>query len=182
MDLRRELSLIRKHYRQHQSEYGETIVWYEFAPFGTNIATDSVYDDVYDEGVPGTGGRRYKAGVTVPVLMISEQEDSKRAIPEGRQPVELTNFVISIEDMRAAGINEPFEYRRHLNDMFLYDGRYFSVESYRVRGRLKDDIVAVVEGLEIYINQELPFDPGPTPLNIKNLPWPTTLPSFPSLK
>ena len=134
-----------------------------------------VYDDVYDEGVIGTGGRKYREGITLPVLMVSETEDQKRAIPEGRQPVELTNLAISIEDMRTAGVSEPFEYRRHLNDMFLYDGRYFSVQSYRVRGRLKDDVIAVVEGIEIYINQELPFDPGPTPLNIENLPWPAAL-------
>jgi hypothetical protein len=175
MDLRRELGLIRKNYRQYQRDYGETVVWYEFIPLGTNTTTTSVYDDVYDEGLYGTGGRKFKEGITLPVLMASETEDQKRAIPEGRQPVELTNLAISIEDMRSAGIAEPYEYRRHLNDMFFYDGRYFSVQSYRVRGRLKDDVIAVVEGIEIYINQEMPFDPGPTAMNIENLPWPAAL-------
>lgn len=178
MDIRRELSAIRKHYRQYSSSYGETVVWFEFAPLGTNTSTTSVYDDIYDEGVPGTGGRKYANGVTVPVLMITEAEDQKRAIPEGRQPVELTNFVASIQDFRDAGITAPYEYKNHLNDMYLYDGRYFSVISYRVRGRGHDDMLVVVEGIEVYVNQEMPFDSGPQAYSTQNLPWPTALPQL----
>ena len=178
MEIRRELGLIRKHYRQYHTNYGESVVWFEFIPLGTNTSTSSVYDDVYDEGAPGVGGKQYKTGVTLPVLMVTEAEDQKRAIPEGRQAVELTNFVASIEDFRDAGVANPYEYKGHLNDMFLYDGRYFSVVSYRVRGRARDDVIVVVEGIEIYINQEMPFDPGPAPLNVQNLPWPTTLPQL----
>lgn len=178
MDIRRELSLIRKHYRQYQQDAGESVVWFEFVPLGTNVATQSVYDDVYDESVPGTGGKKYFPGVTVPILMITEAEDQKRSIPEGRQPVQLTNFVASIEDFRTAGVSNPYEYKSHLNDMFLYDGRYFSVVSYRVRGRARDDVIVVVEGIEVYISQEMPFDTGPTPLGISDLPWPSALPQL----
>lgn len=178
MDIRRELGQVRKHYRNYQSSYGEAVVWFEFLPLGANVNTTSVYDDVYDEGVPGSGGRRYKNGVVIPVLMITEAEDTKRSIPEGRQPVELSNFVASVQDFRDAGVSSPFEYKSHLNDMFLYDGRYFSVVSYRVRGRAKDDVLIVVEGIEVYINQEMPFDPGPQSYGIQDLPWPATLPQL----
>jgi hypothetical protein len=178
MDIRREVGLIRKHYRQYQTTNGETVVWFEFLPLGTNTSTSSVYDDVYDEGTPGTGGRKYKTGVVVPVLMITEAEDQKRSIPEGRQAVQLANFVASIQDFRDAGVTAPYEYKNHLNDMFLYDGRYFSVVSYRVRGRAKDDMLVVVEGIEVYINQEMPFDTGPEAYSNQNLPWPATLPQL----
>jgi hypothetical protein len=178
MDLRRELNNIRKHYRNFQDNYGESVVWFEFNPLGSNTTTNSVYDDVYDEGIASAGGRRYKAGVNIPVMMITEQEDQKRAIPEGRQPVELTNFVASMQDFRDAGVSEPYEYQRHLNDMFFYDGRYFTIASYRVRGRALDDVLVVVEGIEVYINQEMPFDPGPAAMGIQNLPWPATLPTI----
>jgi hypothetical protein len=180
MDIRRELSHIRKHYRHYQRNYGEAVVWFEFIPLASSASAGSLYDDVYDEGAPGAGGRTYRNGITVPVLMITEAEDQKRAIPEGRQPVQLTNFVASVEDFRDAGVSDPFEYQRHLNDMFLYDGRYFSVASYRVRGRAKDDVLIVVEGIEVYIDQELVNDPGPAPFSIQNDPWPSLLPSFPS--
>lgn len=178
MDPRRELNQIRRHYREYTRNYGESVVWFEYIPSASPASAGSQYDDVYDEGIGGSGGRKYKTGVAVPVLMITETEDQKRAIPEGRQPVELTNFVASIEDFRNAGIEDPFEYQRHLNDMFLYDGRYFSIATYRVRGRLRDDILVVVEGIEVYINQEMPFDPGPTAMGIQDLPWPATLPTI----
>jgi hypothetical protein len=176
MDVRRELAAIRKHYREYQQKTNEFVVWFEFTPFGTNVSTQSVYDDVYDEGIPGTGGRRYKAGVTIPVLLVTEAEDTKRAIPEGRQPVQLTNIVGSVQDFRDAGVTDPFEYQQHLNDMFFYDGRYYSVASYKVRGRAQDDVLVVVEGIEIYLNQEFLFDVGPGAMGTQNLPWPSSLP------
>ena len=174
-DLRRELNLIRRRYREHARNYGETVVWFEYLPSTSPASAGSQFDDVYDEGPSGPGGRKYKNGIVVPVLMISEREDEKRAIPEGRQPVELTNFVASVEDFRAAGIEAPYEYQKRLNDIFLYDGRYFSVHSYKVRGRLRDDVLLLVEGFEIYINQEMPFDPGPQAMGVVDLPWPSTI-------
>lgn len=174
-DLRRELNLIRRRYREHTRNHGETIVWFEYVPHTTPASAGSQYDDVYDEGPSGPGGKKFKNGVVIPVLTIAEREDEKRAIPEGRQPVELTNFVASVEDFRSAGIQNPYEYQNRLNDMFLYDGRYFSVYSYKVRGRLRDDVLILVEGFEIYINQELPFDPGPQAFTVVDLPWPSTI-------
>lgn len=177
MNVNRELNEIRKHYRRFHRESGESIVWYEFIPLGT-AASSSVYDDVYDEGVSSAGGRKYKDGIIVPVLLITESEDQKRAIPEGRQPTELVNFVASVQDFRDAGVEAPWEYQNHLNDMFQYDGRYFSVMSYRVRGRARDDVMIVVEGIEIYINQEMVNDPTIGGFTVPSLPWPAALPSF----
>ena len=177
MDVRRELGLINKHFRRHHEVAGETIVWYEFEPLGS-ASVNSIYDDVYDEGVPGAGGRQYKSGVVLPVLLASENEDQKRAIPEGRQPVQTMNVFISIADMRDAGIAYAWEYKHHLNDIFMYDGRYYSVYDYRVRGRLRDDVFVLVSGQEILINQEFINDPGPEPLRVDNYPWPATLPTL----
>jgi len=178
MDIRRELDLINKHFRKHHDTAGETVVWYEFSPFTGASATASAYDDVYDEGPIGSPGRRYQKGITVPVLLASENEDRKRAIPDGRQVMQTMDIFISIKDMREAGISDPYEYRGHLNDIFLYDGRYYSVFNYRVRGRLRDDVFVLVNGIEIYISQEMPFDPGPEHVGINNFPWPTSLPSI----
>lgn len=175
MDVRRELAHIRKHYRQYHRVAGETVTWFEYEPFANAASAGSTYDDVYDEGGLGSTGRKYKPGVVIPVLMITESEDTKRAIPEGRQPVQIVNLVASVEDFRDAGVSDPFEYRHHLNDMFLYDGRYMSVMSYKVRGRARDDVLVVVEGLEVYVSQEMPFDSGPAPFATQNLPWPSRL-------
>jgi len=177
MIVNRELIEIRKHYRRFHRESGESIVWYEFLPLGTAAST-SVYDDVYDEGNAGAGGKKYKDGIVVPVLLITESEDQKRAIPEGRQPTQLVNFVASISDFRDAGVEAPWEYQNHLNDIFQYDGRYFSVVSYRVRGRARDDVMIVVEGIEIYINQEMVNDPVIGGYTVPDLPWPAALPDI----
>jgi len=175
MDVRRELNNIRKHYREYHRDYGESIVWFEYLARTSPASAGSIYDDVYDEGTEGASGRRYRDGIVLPVLMIAENEDQRRAIPEGRQTVQLTNFVASLDDWRRAGVTDPYEYRHHLNDMFLYDGRYFNIATYRVRGRARDDVLIVVEGYETYVSEEMPNDPGPGSLGITNLPWPSTI-------
>ena len=176
MDIRRELDLINKHFRVHHRTAGESVVWFEFLPLGGDPVATSVYDDVYDEGAPLTPGRSYKPGVVIPTLLIAENEDQKRSIPEGRQAVQTMNLFISIRDMREAGISNPHEYGDHLNDMYLYDGRYYTVFDYRVRGRLRDDVFVLIQALEVMVDQEMPNDPGPALRGISDFPWPTSLP------
>lgn len=175
MLIRRELNEIRKHYRRHHQESGEAVVWYEFVPFSDEGST---YDDVYDEGAPGPGGKKYRPGITVPVLRIEETEDLKRAIPDGRQPVQVVNFIASVDDFRRAGVDAPWEYQKRLNDIFMYDGRYYSVYSYRVRGRARDDVMLLVEGLEIYISQEMVNDQGFGGFSVPDGTWPARLPGL----
>lgn len=174
MRISREVNEINKHYGRYHRESGESIIWYEFIPLGT-AASSSVYDDVYDEGTPGTGGRRYAPGIVVPVLLITDTEDLKRSIPEGRQPTQVTNFVASYRDFVDAGVSTPFEYQNHLNAIFQYDGRFLSVTSYRVRGRGRDDLMIVVEGIELYMDQEFVNDPNVGGYANPSLPWPATI-------
>lgn len=178
--VKRELNEIRKHYHQYHREAGEAVIWYEFIPFASSASAGSVYDDVYDEGSRGEGGRKYEEGITVPVLLITESEDTKRSIPDGRQPVQLVNIVASVQDFKKAGIDAPWEYQNHLNDMFQYDGRYYSVVTYRVRGRARDDVLLVIEGIEIYVSQEMVNDPGIGGFSVptSTYPWPAHLPGL----
>ena len=177
MDVRTELSLINKHFKRHHKVAQLTVVWYEFIPLGS-ASVNSVYDDVYDEGIRGTGGKKYKEGVVLPALLATEVEDERRAIPEGRKPTQTINLFLPMKDMRDAGISNPWEYKEHLNDMFVYDGRYYNIYSYRVRGAIKDEVFVLVSGYETYVDEELINDPGPTALGIDNLPWPSTLPNL----
>lgn len=177
MDVRRELDLINKQFRRHHKVAGETIIWYEFNPLGS-ASSNSQYDDIYDEGTPGSGGKKYLPGVVIPVLLISESEDERRAIPEGRQPLQNLDAFIAIKDLRDAGVSTPWEYRTHLNDIIYYDGRYYSIYSYKVRGRLRDDVFVLIQGQELYINQEFVNNPDPGVIEITNYPWPASLPSL----
>jgi len=179
MNLHTELSLINKHFTKRHKEAGEEfIVWYEFVPLGTSAATNSVYDDVYDESPSGIGGRKYKTGVVLPVLLVSEAEDQRRSIPEGRLTLETIDAFIPIKAMRDSGISNVWEYREHLNDVFMYDGRFYSVFDYRVRGRLKEEVFVLLQGQELYVDQEFVNDDTFPTLTSNNLPWPTSLPQI----
>ena len=61
--------------------------------------------------------------------------------------------------------------------MFFYDGRYYSVTTYRVRGRARENVLVVFEGIEKYLDQEFVNDPGPPALAFVDYGWPATLPS-----
>lgn len=170
MDVRREHGLINKHYRHHTRNYGDHVVWFEFDKEETE------YDNIYDYGDVGTAGRTYKTGVPIPTIYVEEIEDQNRAIEEGRQPVENIRAIFSMEDLRRCGITEPWEYQPHLNDLFFYDGRYFKVYEYRVRGRLRGEVLVAVEGVEVYVDQEMTFDNAPVTGYTENYAWPNTLP------
>jgi hypothetical protein len=179
MDTRRELGLINKHVRLRNREAGENVVWYEFKDLGTG---GSVYDDVYDEGVPGAGGKSYDRGLIVPTIYVEEVEDEFRAIDDGRQPTQNLRATILFKDIEAAGVTNPREYNKHLNDLFEYDSRYYRVRSYRVRGRMNNEhpngeAMLLVTGVEIFPDQEMPFSFGPRNPAIHDLPWPTSFPS-----
>lgn len=178
MDPRREHSLIDKHVQRRNREVGEVIVWYEFKPLATS---GSYYDDIYDEGAPGAGGRTYASGVLVPTIYIAEIEDQYRAIPEARQPVQIVSATILVRDMVESGISNVREYKEHLNDVFEYDDRYYKVREYSVRGRLNKEhksgeVLVAITGFEVVMDQEFPFSYNPRNTH-STLPWPSTFPS-----
>ena len=177
VNVRREVDHVWENYRRYHRDTGETIIWYELQPFGATAATDSIFDDVYDEGLLTTGGLRYQTGVLIPVLQIQETEDTKRAQADGRYVVQTAIGVASVKDMRDAGVSDVTEYRKHLNDMFFYDGRYYAMSAYRVRGRAQEDVVVTFEGIEKYLDQEFVNDPGPASVTTIDYGWPATLPS-----
>ncbi len=176
VDVRKELSLINKHIRQHNREAGESVLWYEFLPFAASASAGSVYDDVYDEGVPGVGGRAYAPGVSISTVYVEETEDKFTLQEDGRQPTQNIYVVMLFDDVRRAGLTNPREYQPHLNDLFFYDGRFFKVSDYHVRGRLEDEVVVGVQGYEVYIDQEFGLDVPPDTPTVENLPWPDSFP------
>ena len=177
MDSRKELSLINKHIRQHNREAGETILWFEFVPWANAASAGSIYDDVYDEGKPGDGGRSYAGGLVIPTIYVEEIEDQYTLHDDGRQPTQNILVTVLFADMISAGLSNPWEYETHLNDTFMYDNRWYKVWEYRVRGRLPSEVVIGIKGFEIYVDQEFPYDPGPPNPTNPDLPWPSTFPA-----
>lgn len=180
VDVRKELSLIQKHIRQHNRDAGESVVWFEFAPLLTTAASSSVfstYDYVYSTGSHFEGaGRRYTRGIVLPTIYVEEREDRMTYQEEGRQPTQNVYVAMLYEDVKKAWLTDPYEYQHHLNDMFMYDGRYYKIDDYHVRGRLKEEVVVGVQGYEVYIDQEFVNDYPPELPQTQDLPWPNTFP------
>ena len=88
------------------------------------------------------------------------------------------NLFVPFNAMRNAGIEAVWEYRNHLNDIFLYDGRFFSVFDYAVRGRVKGEVFVLIQGQELYVDQEFVNDNNFPELSSNNLPWPASLPKI----
>jgi len=177
VDVRKELSLINKHIRQHNREAGEFIIWYEFDPFAGAASAGSFYDDVYDEGAPGDGGRRYLPGVRVPTIYVEEREDKFTMQEDGRQPTQNIYVAVLFNDMLQSGVTLPREYQPRLNDIFWYDSRFYKVSDFHVRGRLPSEVVIGIVGFEVYIDQEFNLDIPPTQPVTQDRPWPDTFPS-----
>jgi hypothetical protein len=179
MDPRTEKFLIQKHVRHRHREVGESITWFEYAPTYTGTGPSvgySVYDDVYDMGSRGEGGRRYRSAIVLPTIYIEEFEDAALSREDGRLPTQNIRIVMLYDDVLAAGMTDPSEYRPHLNDVFFHGGRYYKVYMYKARGRLGDDIVITVEGYEVFPDQEFVWDNGPPVPVVVDKPWPVLLP------
>ena len=143
------------------------------------LGEGSTYDDVYDESPEGSEGLTYREGIILPTIYVEEVEDTNRAIDTGRQPTLNLSALVTMEDMVKAGILDPSEYQQHMKDMFFYDGRYYGVVEYRVRGRLRDDVVVQITGKETYIDQEHQNDTflSSHAPNIQDYAWPDTFPN-----
>lgn len=171
VDLRKELSLINKHIRQHGREAGSSIVWYEFLALGEG----SEYDDIYDEGDLGVTGRSYAPGIIIPTIYVEEIEDQFTGSEDGRQPTQNLDVTMLYQDVLRSGMSDPWEYQRHLNDMLSYDGRFYKVSAYRVRGQAPSDVLVVVKAFQIYVEQDMVLD-NPPEVPTLVAPFPSTFP------
>lgn len=173
VDLTREFHRMDREIHRRIDIVGEHVVWFQFLEFGAG----TTYDDVYDEGPVGVNGRSYDSGHIVPTIYAEEFEDEARAVEDGRQPTQNVRLTIRMTDMEQAGLTSPGEYQPHLRDVFLYDNRYYQVYKYSARGRMEgEEVLVAVEGVEIYGDQEYPFDNNPAYVEVES-PWPNTLPS-----
>jgi len=172
VDLTRELEYMNEEIHRRVDIVGEHVVWFMFQALGAG----STYDDIYDEGNTGAGGRTYDPGIRVETLYAEEIEDEGRAIEEGRQPTQNVRLTIRLKDAILAGIDEVGEYRPHLKDLFLYDNRYYEVYKYRARGRMEgQEVLLLVDGVEVYVEQEMMNDNAPAYVPVEPA-WPNQLP------
>jgi len=176
LDSRREANHIGREMARYAADIGENVVWFEFDVDG------SQYDRVYDEG-----GRVYRTGINVPTLWIDQGEAPEQYLPEGRRNVVTLRFAVWARAIIEVGIgiHEAHGHRvwdrglinrkwfnDRTNDTLYYDGRYWEINNFQIRGRIREDVIVGVTCTETYPEDEFTFDfpptltgPMPTPLD-----------------
>lgn len=166
IDTRRELNHIFKELAHFHNKVGEGVIWFRFD------TANSQYDDVYDEN-----GKTYLPGVAVPALWIDQVEDREVYSAEGRRPTQRIRLAISARSLAECGI-DPTEahggrlwddittsdpwWDDRLNDILYYDGRYYEISNFSIRGRARGSVIIGVSGIETQPADERVFDVYPT--------------------
>jgi len=164
IDTRRETNHIFKELSRYQNKVGEGVIWFKFD-------LDSSYDSVYDEG-----GKNYLPGVAVPALWIDQIEDTETYGPEGRRPTQRIRLACSARSIDEAGLgateahggrlwdvkpDKPW-WDDRLNDIMYYDGRFYEISNFQIRGCSRQDVVIGISGIETQPADEHIWDLFPT--------------------
>jgi len=170
MDTRREALQIQKHFQRHHESIGEAIIYFRFD------ADTSAYDRVYDEGF-----RKYHGGVRIAILWVDQMEAVEDYAPEGRRPTQRIRLAVAARAMYESGIpitevhgnrlqdSSPSEaWRRdRMHDLFYYDGRFYEVSGFQIRGRVQgEDVIIGVTGVESFHADDANLDFLPGQINI----------------
>jgi hypothetical protein len=164
IDTRREASNVYKQLALYQNTVGEAVIWFKFDP-------ESTYDSVYDEG-----GRNYLTGISVPILWVDQIEDPEFYSAEGRRPTQRIRFACSARTINETSIDateahggrtwddkgdKPW-WNDRLNDVIYYDGRFYEISNFQIRGRARQDFIIGVSGIETQPEDERVWDLFPT--------------------
>lgn len=158
VDMRREHAYQQRMMRDLQGHIGETVLWFRFDVSG------SQYHDVYDEG-----NKQYLPPLLIPFMWLDQVEDPKQYTDVGRRPTMRLRGAVATEQALEAGlpISEVHGERSwdirpepptgqdgrpaspwmddRLNDVLYYDGRFWDVSNFQIRGRTQtgDNIIGV---------------------------------------
>jgi len=170
IDSRREAKYIFREMARRVNEIGEAVIWFKFD------TSNSQYDRVYNEG-----GRAWLRGLSVPVMWIDQGEAPEQMLPEGRRPYVTLRFAVSAWAIMESGVGRQeahghrvtdmgllsdFWYDDRNNDIVYYDARYWEINNFQIRGRIREDTVVGVTCTETYPEDEYTFDfpPNSRPL------------------
>lgn len=123
--VKRHLNQINRSFRRYQRTVGQIVTWYEWDP------TSSGVTGTYDEG-----SRGWKPPRPMPILHLVRDEEEQVPREEGFITTGRVHLTASPEQLRRAGMSDPYDSRRHLHDRFLWDNEVWEVRTWRLQGRL----------------------------------------------
>lgn len=119
----------------HQRTFGTTVDWYFYDP------VHSTFDDVYDEGqdLAGTGGRRWRGPVTLPVLSANRTEGTKVTTDDGMYVLDTIDLRMGYEQARRVGLVPEISQNQetHYSDRFIYDNLVWGIRDIQIRGQFE---------------------------------------------
>lgn len=171
IDTRREMNRMWREFGRFHRVIGERLIWFKFD------TTGSAFHPVYDEG-----NKQYLKGIKVPILWVDQVEDTEQYTDSGRRPTQRLKFAVSSRSLGECGIStrEAHGNRRwdkhpiladgspapwlddRNNDIVYYDGRFYGVSNFQIRGRAKgQDVIIGVSGIELDPDDEFIWDKFP---------------------
>jgi hypothetical protein len=162
IDTRREAAHIAREMARYHNTLGEAVIWFKFD------TVNSHYDRVYNEG-----GKAWLRGLSVATLWIDQGEAPEQYLPEGRRPYVTLRFAVSAQAIMESGVGQQEAHGHRVwdagliqdfwmddrnNDVVYYDGRYWEVSNFQIRGRIREDTVVGVTCTETYPEDEYTFD------------------------
>jgi hypothetical protein len=161
MDDRRELNHVGRVYDRFVRGMGEEVTWWELD------VTNSHYNSTYDE----SPDRIYHSPVRVTAVQVDEVEPQEFAGADGRHPVQSIRAGFTAQALREVGISFVHgNAKQHLNDVLYYNGRYYEISNFQLRGRIRGDVVVGVTGLETVQFEETVFDTSPPTVPLSEPP------------
>lgn len=167
LDMRRELSRIHTEFDRQAAVIGESVLWFPFD------ADNTQYLDVYDEFAE----RAFQTPRYVTVLWVDQIEDPEQYSDSGRRPTQRLRFAVSTRMLDEADITTTEAHggrvwdpipaaqegrpasqirRDRLNDVVYYDGRFYGISNYQIRGRAKTaDALIGVTAIEMQADERL---------------------------
>ncbi len=152
-----------KEVARFQRYAGTTVLWYEWeGVIDTSPDTPGSIglEDLYDEGGGSiTQTRQWYAPKPMPVYSVIRQEDVEAPSAEGMYTVETIHFSALLEQLRAAGLSDPYDARKHLFDRVVWDNRVYEIRRYQLQGRLQNYETTVGVDATRVMPEEMVNDP-----------------------
>lgn len=151
MDDRRELNSVNRHINRFVGGMGEAVLWWEKDP-------SSTMDNVYDESPNAV----YTSPKRVVVIQVDQSEGQENSTHDGRHTTNSIRIGVSAQALRESGIsNVHGQAQQHLNDVVAWDGRYFAISSFQIRGRVRGDVIIGITAVETMEFEESVYDTVP---------------------
>lgn len=131
-----------------QRQIGATVIWYEWNPEST--PDDTIYDQY---------GRDWHPGKPMPLYSIIRDEGAEVPSAEGFYTVDTIHCAALLEQLRRAGLSDPYNAQRHLRDRFSWDGFIWEVRRWAIQGRLQTMEATVGIDATKVTEEEMRHDP-----------------------